>query len=73
MNEEYWYDDEECPSCGHCPTRGRYCDVVGCDDGWIDLHEYDDPINFAPGEEERCGECNGTGIVRWCPECGCRL
>jgi len=67
---DYEESDLECPHCGHSPTRWQHCDVVGCDDGWIDLYEYDDPINFSLGKVEQCTTCRGTGIVQWCPECG---
>lgn len=65
--------DESCPKCGHCPIHWRDCAVIGCDDGFIDMHEYDDPIFFDPGETEPCQECKGTGIERWCPGCGANL
>jgi hypothetical protein len=68
--DEWEHDDEPCPKCGQEPTRARRCSVVGCDDGFIDLHEYDDPINYSPGEREMCDECWGTSWVRWCPKCG---
>ena len=67
---DYEESEMECPKCGHAPTHTRECDVVGCDDGWIDLYEYEDPINFSPGEVEKCCECNGTGYQHWCPKCG---
>lgn len=70
MCEDYEIDDRPCPKCGHGETRSRYCDQIGCDDGYIDECD-DDPINFAPGEEYSvCQECCGTGVVRWCPKCG---
>jgi predicted RNA-binding Zn-ribbon protein involved in translation (DUF1610 family) len=68
--DDYEYDDQECPKCGHQPTHVRQCNVIGCEDGWIDLHEYDDPLMFDDGETEMCEECQGTGWQRWCPECG---
>ena len=68
--DDYEYDDRPCPKCRHEPTRSQSCHVVGCDEGWIDLHEYDDPINFSPGEMEMCSECQGTGYAWWCAECG---
>lgn len=68
--DDYEFDDEPCPNCGHEPTHYRPCTVIGCDDGWIDRHEYDDPLMFDPGDVETCDECNGTGFERWCPNCG---
>jgi hypothetical protein len=68
--DDYEFDDQECPKCGHQPTHARRCDVIGCDDGWIDMHEYDDPLMFDEGETEMCEECHGTGWQRWCPGCG---
>lgn len=67
---DYEYDDRPCPQCGHEPTHTRPCDVIGCDDGLIDLYEYDDPIFFSPGDTEGCIECAGTGYQHWCPSCG---
>lgn len=62
-------DYEECPKCGYVPIRWKNCDVIGCEDGYIDMYD-EDPVFFSPGEMEMCDECCGTGIVRWCPECG---
>jgi hypothetical protein len=61
--------DVNCPKCGHSPLHSRDC-INWCDDGYFDESE-DDPINFMPGEYETiCSECNGTGVERWCPNCG---
>jgi hypothetical protein len=70
LDDDIEFDDEACPKCGHSPTHSRQCSVVGCDDGWIDMHEYDDPLFFDEGETEMCEECSGTGWLRWCPSCG---
>jgi hypothetical protein len=64
------YEDTECPECGHSPIHSQRCNGFGCDDGWIDMHEYDDPLWYDEGEEEMCDECWGTGVQRWCPKCG---
>jgi hypothetical protein len=69
MDEEIELDGEDCPACGR-PMLTRRCDVLGCDDGYIDMHEYDDPLLFDEGEEERCDECLGLGYVIWCRNCG---
>ncbi len=71
--DDYEYDDEPCPKCGHYPTYARRCHVLGCDDGYIDSYGYDDPLFFNPDETEMCTECWGTGWERWCPKCGCDL
>lgn len=68
--DDYEFDDEACPKCGTYPTHARRCHVIGCEDGYIDLHEYDDPLFFDEGETEICRECWGTGWERWCPKCG---
>jgi predicted RNA-binding Zn-ribbon protein involved in translation (DUF1610 family) len=68
--DEFEDDDEPCPACGNPTTRRQRCTVVGCDDGWIDMHEHDDPLLFDPGEMEMCQECHGTGNLWWCPKCG---
>ena len=62
--------DDPCPKCGHYPTRRRLCDAIGCEDGWIDMYEHDDPLWYDPGDLESCHECNGFGNLWWCPECG---
>lgn len=67
MSDDYDLDDLPCPACGHWPTRSRNC--PNCDEGWIDRYE-EDPLWYSPGEEEMCQECSGTGLQRWCPECG---
>jgi hypothetical protein len=74
MADDYDFDyDIDCSRCGHSPTHSRRCTELGCEDGVIDLYEYDDPINFSPGEMGRCETCQGTGIERWCPKCGLDL
>jgi hypothetical protein len=70
--DDYELDDTVCPRCGHEPTHSRRCINIGCDDGWIDMHN-DDPLWYDPSETERCEECHGTGIERWCPACGLDL
>ena len=68
-SEDYEIDDISCPKCG-TNTRSRRCSSLYCDDGEIDEYE-DDPINFAEGEAySKCEDCYGTGIERWCPDCG---
>lgn len=73
MSDEWEYDEFACPKCGASPTRIMSCPEIGCDDGWIDLYEYDDPMLFDEGDEEMCGTCHGTGRLRWCGECGYEL
>ena len=64
--------DCSCPKCGHSPTHSRDC-INWCNDGVLDMSD-DDPINFAPGEIiYPCPDCKGTGIERWCPNCGAEL
>ena len=67
--DDYELDDLTCPKCGHSPLHSRSCNGW-CNDGYLD--EYDnDPINFMPGEFVfACPDCKGTGIERWCPNCG---
>lgn len=69
MSDFYEDDETACPKCGHCPTRYRDCDVINCEDGWIDLYE-EDPTWADEDDEAMCFECHGTGIQRWCPKCG---
>lgn len=66
---DWEYSSISCPKCGNTMAT-RDCDVIGCDDGYIDEAD-DDPINFMEGESyERCSECRGTGCHLWCRECG---
>jgi len=50
-----------CPKCGGEVLR-HDCTQIGCDDGFIDMHEYDDPLLFDEGEEEACNECHGSRL-----------
>lgn len=70
--DDYDLDDIPCPNCGTEPTHSRRCTEIGCDDGWVDRHN-EDPGWYDEDEPERCGECYGTGIERWCPKCGHNL
>lgn len=70
MDNEYAIEpDFSCPKCNHSPLHSRDC-TNWCEDGFFDEHD-EDPVNFSPGEVELpCDECKGTGIERWCPNCG---
>ena len=70
MSDDVFCSDEPCPNCGYEPTLYQYCDVIGCADGFIHMHEYDDPLWYDEGEFEMCSECEGRGIVCWCSKCG---
>ena len=72
FDEDTEFDDEPCPRCGHAPTLARRCDVLGCDDGWIDRYD-EDPGWYDEDDPELCTECWGTGWQRWCPKCGFNL
>lgn len=72
--DDYQIDyDETCPKCKHSPIHWRHCNNYCCEDGWIDMYEYDDPLWYDPGDVEMCLECRGTGIEKWCPNCGSNL
>lgn len=73
MSDEWEYDEYECPKCGAYPTRMMGCPEIGCDDGYIDMHEFDDPMLFDEGDYEMCQTCHGTGWLRWCGKCGYEL
>lgn len=73
MSDDWEYNELECPRCHAYPTRARRCGEIGCDDGWIDMHECDDPMLFDKGDMEMYQECHGTGWLRWCGECGYEL
>jgi DnaJ-class molecular chaperone len=66
MSDDYEYDDEACPKCGHSPTHRRECGE--CDEGYVNRYE-EDPMWY-DDEDVPCDECNGTGWQRWCPKCG---
>ena len=70
MDDDVEFDDEACPKCGASDSLSSRCPALGCDDGWIDMHEYDDPLWYDDGEEEACLECFGTGHLHWCKKCG---
>lgn len=70
QDPEHAYGEEACPFCGHWPTVWMHCHAMGCDDGYVDLHEFDDPLFYDPGDVAPCDECDGTGIIEWCPVCG---
>jgi hypothetical protein len=73
MSDDWEYDEYECPRCSAYPTRFMRCPELGCDDGYIDMHEFDDPMLFDDGDYEMCQTCKGTGFVRWCGKCGYEL
>ena len=52
FDDDTEFDESTCPECGHYPTLSRRCHVLCCEDGWIDMHEYDDPLWYDEGEEE---------------------
>lgn len=62
--DEHIYTDDEpvdyCPICG-AEMEWEECHAVGCEDGWYDGYEFDDPLWFSPGEMVRCEECGGKG------------
>lgn len=73
-NSAHTYDDyeiceEPCVICGG-ETRQRMCGAIGCDDGYVDMYEYDDPLWYDPGDYEVCSECHGYGNLWWCVKCG---
>jgi len=63
---DYEIDDLYCPKC-QCNTNSRDCENW-CEDGFHDESEED---YCEPGTiMVKCEECRGTGIERWCPQCG---
>lgn len=36
--DDYELSEQACSSCDHAPTHRRECDVIGCEDGYIDEH-----------------------------------
>ena len=73
MTPDYEFDlSVACPECGHEPTHWRRCTNAGCNDGYIDLFD-GDPLWHDLTSTAVCEECNGAGVERWCPSCGCDL
>jgi len=62
---DYYEDIEECPHCTSQVIHWRDCTECGWQDGWIDMCE-----SYDEGDVEMCQECLGTGIQKWCPQCG---
>ena len=62
--------DDPCPKCEGNIVLYRECGAIGCEDGYYDGHEYDDPLWYDPGEMVKCAECNGRGRHIWCRSCG---
>lgn len=64
---DYEIDELECPKCG-TNTHSRDCGELDCQDGYNDVseEEYCNPGTIMI----KCSECKGTGIERWCPNCG---
>lgn len=58
MSEDYDFDEEACPECGHSPTHCQECEH--CDDGYVDHYE-EDPMWY-DDEDVPCEYCNGTGL-----------
>jgi hypothetical protein len=56
---DWEYSDEYCPKC-NSQLAERRCDLLGCEDGEIDLD----------GLTGECDECSGSGWLVWCRECG---
>lgn len=64
------YIDGTCPECGHSRVLERRCSSM-CEEGFFDDSDED---YLLPGTVmNECDECRGTGVVRWCPECGADL
>jgi len=70
LDDDIEIDDEACPHCGAATTLSAPCAAMGCEDGFVDMHAYDDPLWYDEGETEACGECFGTGRLHWCKSCG---
>lgn len=60
----------ECPNCGSDALYFR-CHEPGCNGGWIDMHA-DNPIEYEPGEVERCDVCLGKGHWWICQSESCK-
>ncbi len=73
MDDDYQVDDLPCPACDNDVTHSRHCydcnefnEVCVCCD---DLCQGAGECMHGDGMDP-CPECNGIGIVRWCPKCG---
>jgi hypothetical protein len=62
-----WEIAGDCPKC-NSEMRSTSC-YAFCQDGYFDGYE-EDPLWYDPGDLIPCRECNATGYLVWCPECG---
>ncbi len=58
------YSDLQCPACGRNMRESSCWQCFGV--GFFDLYE-DLPLEYEPGASEACVECDGEGVLRWCP------
>lgn len=66
--DHYQIEYIPCPKCDHHLIHSNDCINIACEDGSVDISDDD---FLSPGSNyETCSECNGTGILRWCPSCG---
>lgn len=63
---DWEYSDLQCPACGRAMRESSCWQCFGV--GFFDLYE-DLPLEYEPGATEVCNECDGEGVLRWCP-CG---
>jgi hypothetical protein len=70
MDDDYEDDDVPCPACGHPETRSRRCTEIDCEDGYCHDCGEDCCCCAVPEPNVTCEECSGTGVVRWCAQCG---
>ena len=59
-----------CPDC-HLELEWQECQAIGCEDGFYDAYEFDDPLWFEPYTMVRCEECHGHGGDWYCIQCQC--
>ena len=60
-------DADCCKKCGQL-MLWRDCWQITCDEGWIDLYDYD-PLQYHEGERIRCDVCKGKSGWYVCGNC----
>ncbi|WP_036488023.1 hypothetical protein [Myxosarcina sp. GI1] len=64
MIDDVQKSETECPKCGYYLVW-QQCQVIDCNEGYI---KDDDP--FWDSEIQICEDCQGTGYLEWCQNCG---
>lgn len=63
------YAEERCPKCD-AETFRRDCTALDCEDGYYHDCGEDCCCCACPEPNRKCDECEGHGVLVWCPVCG---